>query len=66
MLQVSKRVYIPGTLKHTGEYMVNVKGYPASYSILQTAEGATDYLQRKLAGKSSITSLKYSYCNVLF
>lgn len=32
LLKLSKRVYVPGTLQHTGEYMVTVKANPVSYS----------------------------------
>lgn len=34
LIQLSKRVYVPGKIKHTGEYMVEVKGHPSSYRYL--------------------------------
>lgn len=31
LIQLSKRVYVPGKIKHTGEYMVEIKAQPSSY-----------------------------------
>lgn len=31
LVQLSKRLYTPGKIKHTGEYMVEAKGHPSSY-----------------------------------
>lgn len=34
LIQLSKRVYVPGKIKHTGEYMVENKAHPSSYRYL--------------------------------
>lgn len=51
MLQLSKRVFVPGNLKHTGEYMVHMQGYPTSYRTLHTAKHTIEYLDKKVAGR---------------
>lgn len=31
LIQLSKRLYVPAKIKHTGEYMIETKGSPSSY-----------------------------------
>lgn len=31
LIQVSKRLYVPAKIVHTGEYMIEAKGSPSSY-----------------------------------
>lgn len=49
LIQVSKRVYFPGTVKHTGEYMLEMQGHPSSYQVLLTSAQTVDHLQEKLS-----------------
>lgn len=50
LLKVSEKVYIPGFITHTGEYMVEMPAHPNSYKVLYTAEQTMAYLNKTLKG----------------
>ncbi|XP_045467239.1 unconventional prefoldin RPB5 interactor-like [Harmonia axyridis] len=47
LIPLGKRIYIPGKIVHTGEYFLEKKSYPYSYSVLTTLQKTIDILKEK-------------------
>lgn len=48
LIPLCKRLYMPGTIVHTGEYMVTKKAYPQSYSVLKTLDQTVKDLDERI------------------
>ncbi|CAG9767880.1 unnamed protein product [Ceutorhynchus assimilis] len=48
LIPLCKKLYVPGTLVHTGEYMVTKKAHPNSYSVLKTLEQTVKDLDEQI------------------
>ncbi|KAL3270845.1 hypothetical protein HHI36_021363 [Cryptolaemus montrouzieri] len=47
IIPLGKRIYIPGKIIHTGEYLLEKKSYPYSFNVLATIEQTVDCLEEK-------------------
>lgn len=57
LIPLAKRVFVPGNIKHTGEYLVETKAHPSSYRymcFIFTVDNTKRKLQRK----------RVFYCNI--
>lgn len=45
LIPLGKKLYMPGTVVHTGEYLVTRTAYPSSYSVLKTLDQTVSYLE---------------------